>query len=210
MLATPSLDEIGNLDRMPLLTDTVKPPDPLLDFHRVPRQVEVDETMAKLEVAPLRAALRQHKNSAVAAERVGDRLAACGGVCPLMRRTAVPIRARHEAISRCVARNCVKITTPPFVPAGQEAFSASPGKHARLQGLAPALAKSNTITARCPELSMGVVEETFSEAQSAQIITLPFGCNRSSATTIPLACRETRLSSILLVKNPRPRALHLN
>lgn len=99
------------------LADAVEPSDPLLDFHRVPRQVEVDETMAKLEAAPFRAALRQHKNAAFAAERVGDRLA-------LVRRSLSIDEADGRSHS-CKVRGdltlrgekCVKITTPPSVRA---------------------------------------------------------------------------------------------
>ena len=45
------------IDDRVLLADPVDAADPLLDPHRVPRQVVVDEEVAELEVAPLAAGL---------------------------------------------------------------------------------------------------------------------------------------------------------
>jgi len=53
------LDEIVDAHRM-LLAEAMEAADALLDFHRVPGQIEVDEAMAELEVAPLGAAMSEH------------------------------------------------------------------------------------------------------------------------------------------------------
>ena len=42
-----------------LLAISMEPSDPLLDFHRVPRQVEVDELVAELQVPSFRSAVGQ-------------------------------------------------------------------------------------------------------------------------------------------------------
>ena len=62
-----ALDQVVNAHRM-LLAEPVQPPDALLDFHRVPRQVEVDQPMAELQVAAFGAAVREQQRAAARLE----------------------------------------------------------------------------------------------------------------------------------------------
>jgi len=57
-----ALDEIVNAHRM-LLAEAVKAPDALFDFHWIPRQIEVHELMAELQVSALGAAVRQQEGA---------------------------------------------------------------------------------------------------------------------------------------------------
>ena len=68
------LDEIVNAHRM-LLAQTMEAADALLDFHGIPRQVEIDQATGKLEVPPLGAAVGQEQGAAALAELLGDGLA---------------------------------------------------------------------------------------------------------------------------------------
>src|SRR3712207_9226669 len=55
-------DQVENLDVRRLLAVTVDTADPLLDTHRVPRQVVVEHRRAELEVEALRAHLRRQQD----------------------------------------------------------------------------------------------------------------------------------------------------
>ena len=54
LLDRPHEAEVHDLDRM-LLPDAMDPADALLDAHRIPGEVEVDDAAAELEVQPLAA-----------------------------------------------------------------------------------------------------------------------------------------------------------
>ena len=74
LLQCSRLNKIVDAHRM-LLAQPVQAPDALLDLHRIPRQIEVRETMTELEVAPLCAALREQQRPAAFMELFRDRLA---------------------------------------------------------------------------------------------------------------------------------------
>ena len=76
------LDEVVDAHRV-LLAEAVQPADALLDFHRVPRQVEIGQAMRELQIAPF-SAVGEH--SARALEFLGDRLAFGRESAPLMTR----------------------------------------------------------------------------------------------------------------------------
>src|SRR5207245_4217654 len=66
--------EVEDLDGLGL-PDAVQPADALLDPHRVPRQVEVDQAVAELEVEPLAADVgRQQDAPITTADRKSTRL----------------------------------------------------------------------------------------------------------------------------------------
>ena len=62
LLERAGLDEIVDAHRV-LLAEAMQPADALLDLHRVPRQIEVGEAMAELEVAPFGAAVREQQRA---------------------------------------------------------------------------------------------------------------------------------------------------
>jgi hypothetical protein len=73
LLQRAGLDKIVDAHRLPL-AKPVQPPDALLDLHRIPRQIEVGEAMAELEVSPLRAAVCEQQRAGALAKLLGDRL----------------------------------------------------------------------------------------------------------------------------------------
>src|SRR5881394_4576828 len=74
LLKGAGLDKIVDPDGM-LLAEAMEPPDALVDLHRVPRQIEIHEAMAELEIASLRAAVGQNQGAPALAKILGDRLA---------------------------------------------------------------------------------------------------------------------------------------
>jgi len=98
------LDEVVDAHGL-LLADAVQAADALLDLHRIPREIEVDEPMAELEVASFGAAVGEQqraasrRNSSVSGWRSG------GGVWPLMTRTGTPALRRNAASAAWVRRN---------------------------------------------------------------------------------------------------------
>ena len=65
--------EIGKLTAV--LPDAVHPTDPLLELHRIPRQVVVDDDMAELKIEALAAGIGRDHHPDVARERTLRRLA---------------------------------------------------------------------------------------------------------------------------------------
>ena len=74
LLQGADLDEIVDAHRV-LLAEPVQASDALLDLHRIPGQIEIDEPMTKLKVAPLSAAAGEQEGAARFAKRFGQRLA---------------------------------------------------------------------------------------------------------------------------------------
>ena len=63
-------------EHFPILTDTIDTADALLDRHRIPGYVEIDQCVAELNVAPLAAGFRREQNRHVFAE-FGNRCIFC-------------------------------------------------------------------------------------------------------------------------------------
>src|SRR5947208_868844 len=74
LLERPRLDKIVDADGV-LLAEPMQPPNALLNFHRVPGQIEVGETMRKLQIAAFGAAVSQQQRPAAFMESFRDRLA---------------------------------------------------------------------------------------------------------------------------------------
>src|SRR5688572_12202996 len=88
LLQRAGLYQVENPDGL-LLAKPVQPSDPLLDFHRVPRQIKIHEAVAELQITTFRAAARQQQRTALLAKVLGD------PVARLSRRAAVNHEARN-------------------------------------------------------------------------------------------------------------------
>ena len=56
------------------MAKAVQPADTLLNFHRVPRQIEIGQVMGKLQIAPFRAAVSEQQRTPARTEFLGDRM----------------------------------------------------------------------------------------------------------------------------------------
>ena len=64
----PARDQVGQ-QHVVLLADPVQPAEPLLDLHRVPRQIQIDHDVAELQVAALAGGLGGQQHRRLVAER---------------------------------------------------------------------------------------------------------------------------------------------